>query len=298
MTFLSSVAPVLSKLPPLCLENCSLSPSPLSPSLSPSLSPPSLKILDSLRSFLFTMASSPPPSPLPTSPLPPTTSKSFAIFKSQNQLAVTGLVALSGVRGSASDLLLLISVLLGVGVSLHPPPHPPEPSPRQLTLLTDSGDDDSVEQQQQHFPPPRGSDIDDFSDFYECLDDPSTATTPKRGDKVTGGRDRERGEEWRATPVTTPDDGEGGVMDKATRIKMEAKKRMRIKKGTEKTGQGEEGGGTMGEEGKDEVPNGVDVPLTEEERRKIKQQNMPKKVRGGRERGETITPSNNIMYSP
>jgi len=87
------------------------------------------------------MASS-PPALASTNSSTPDGPNLFELFKSQNQRAVSALAALSSIRGHASDILLLITVLLGVGMNFQ--------AAFNENFIGNSDDEGSVEQQQQH----------------------------------------------------------------------------------------------------------------------------------------------------
>ena len=148
MTFLENVIPVLAKLPALCLEelsNFSRSAYLTVPRGAPTASYPllkkkprlggSLEILDSLRNFLYHMATSPPRETTSSA-----SSSILELFKGQNQRAVTALALLASIRGHASDILLVISVLLGVDVKFQ----------NCFNDVVASDDEGSLEQHQHH----------------------------------------------------------------------------------------------------------------------------------------------------
>ncbi|GMH65664.1 hypothetical protein TrRE_jg1446, partial [Triparma retinervis] len=163
--------------------------------------------------------------------------------RSQNQRAVTALVALSSVRGQASDILLLVTVLLGVGVNLHSPPPLEQTSSPPRPFGPPGGDpgegqDPVPGSTRQHSGPAHAEREDNGGDGGDG-GTPHTTGRTMRDDEKGGRREGERGEEyqWRETPTSKPklggddsDGGPGGVMDKGTRKKMEAKKRMRMNK--------------------------------------------------------------------
>ncbi|GMH96967.1 hypothetical protein TrST_g6277 [Triparma strigata] len=131
--FLENVIPVLKDLEPLALETKHDPPNPTAtahpnghnpklydwgertfpklPKTSPLNPPP--KILDSLRKFLVSQAQLPNVS---SDDDGFTNEQKLNMFRHQNKSAVTALAELSKARGQASDLLVVIKVLLGVGV--------------------------------------------------------------------------------------------------------------------------------------------------------------------------------------